>query len=70
MQVFSHGARSLVRSPGFVCSTVLLLGLGVGGVTTIFTLVDHVMLRALPHPSADRLVEVQDSYLAHSGPLW
>jgi predicted permease len=40
---------------------VLLLGLGVGAVTTIFTVVDHLFLRPLPYPSADRLVLVSGS---------
>jgi putative ABC transport system permease protein len=46
---------------------VLLLGLGVGSVTTIFTLVDHVLLRPLPYPMADRLIELQ---YQHSGPTF
>ena len=62
------GVRSLARSPAFVWTVVLLLGLGVGGVTTIFTLVDHVMLRPLPYPGADRLFEVQNG--SHSGLTW
>lgn len=67
-QMCRHGARSLRRSPGFLWSTVLLFGLGVGAVTTVFTLVDHVVLRPLPYPAADRLFEVGDG--GHSGPLW
>ncbi len=55
-----YAARSLGRSPAFTWSTILLLGLGVGAVTTIFTLVDHVMLRPLPYPAADRLVRVEN----------
>ena len=50
--------RGLLRSPAFTWSTVLLLGLGVGAVTTIFTIVDHLFLRSLPYPNADRLVLV------------
>jgi predicted permease len=53
--------RGLLRSPAFTLSTVLLLGLGVGAVTTIFTIVDHLFLRPLPYPSADRLVLVSGS---------
>ncbi len=64
----THAARSLGRSPAFVASVVLLLALGVGSVTTIFTLVDHVMLRPLPYPAASRLFELTQG--SHSGPTW
>jgi predicted permease len=40
----------------------------VGSVTAIFTLVDHVLLRALPYPHAARLFEVQNG--SHSGPVF
>jgi hypothetical protein len=67
-RVVRHALRSLRRSPAFVWSVVLLLGLGVGSVTTIFTLVDHVMLRPLPYPAAARLFTLQNG--SHSGPTW
>lgn len=62
------GARSLRRTPSFTWSVVLLLGLGIGAVTTIFSIVDHVLLRDLPYPDADRLVVVEEG--AHSGPTY
>jgi hypothetical protein len=37
---------------------ILLLGAGVGSVSAIFAVVDHVLLRPLPYPDADRLVVV------------
>ena len=63
-----NAIRSLTRTPSFALSTVLLLGLGVGSVTAIFTLVDHVLLRPLPYPHAERLVKVQNG--SHSGPVF
>jgi predicted permease len=63
-----YGGRSLAQSPSFTWSTVLLLGLGVGAVTTIFSVVDHVVLRPLPYPDAERLVEIQ--FGSHSGPTF
>jgi predicted permease len=39
----------------------LLLGLGIGAVTAMFTVVDHVFLRPLPYPAADRLLRVNGS---------
>jgi predicted permease len=58
--------RGLMRAPSFTWSAVLLLGLGVGAVTTVFTLVDHLFLRPLPYPSAERLIRVQNG--SHSFP--
>jgi macrolide transport system ATP-binding/permease protein len=43
-----HASRGLRRSPGFAAVVVLSLGLGIGGNTAIFTLIDAVMLRMLP----------------------
>jgi predicted permease len=60
--------RTLRKAPGFTLTTVFLLGLGIGSVTTIFTLVDHVFLRALPYPAQERLIVVENG--SHSGPVW
>lgn len=49
------GARSLGRVPGFTLAVVLSLTLGVAGVTAIFTVVNAVIVRALPYPDAERL---------------
>lgn len=57
-----HGARGLAKSPAFAWSAILLIGLGVGSVTTIFTLVDHVLLRPLPYPLSERLFQVQGKH--------
>ena len=57
--------RSLKKSPAFALTSITLIGLGVGAVTTIFTLFDHIMLRPLPYPDADRLVTVEMG--SHSG---
>ena len=48
--------RTLVKSPGFTLVVVLTLALGIGANTAIFTLMDQVMLRALPVREPDRLV--------------
>jgi putative ABC transport system permease protein len=56
--------RTLLKSPVFTVTSVLLIGLGVGAVTTMFTVVDHVLLRPLPYPAADRLITVENG--AHS----
>jgi predicted permease len=48
--------RNLVKRPGFTAIVILVLGLGIGSTTAIFSLVDALLLRALPYPTADRLV--------------
>lgn len=53
-----HAARGLRRAPGFAILATLTLGLGVGAVTTVFTVVDGVLLAPLPYPSSEELVRV------------
>jgi predicted permease len=49
--------RSLKRSPLFTATVVVTLGLGIGATTSIFGVVNAVLLRQLPYPESDRLVE-------------
>ena len=49
------GWRGLRRNPGFAAAVILSLGLGVGGVTAISSIVNAVMLRSLPYANAERL---------------
>jgi predicted permease len=51
-------ARSFVRSPGFTAATLLSLALGIGATTAIYSLVDQVILHALPVREPERLVLV------------
>src|SRR5438270_10070885 len=49
-------ARSFLRSLGFTAATLLSLALGIGAATAIYSLLDQVMLHALPVRNAARLV--------------
>jgi predicted permease len=51
-------ARALLRSPSFTAATALSLALGIGATTAIYSLVDQVMLHALPVREPERLVLV------------
>jgi predicted permease len=53
-----YAARLLVKAPGFSVAAIATLALGIGAATTIFTLVDGVMLRPLPYTDPDRLVAI------------
>jgi predicted permease len=53
-----YSARSLLRSPGFTATTLLSLALGIGATAAIYSLVDQVILHALPVRDPERLVLV------------
>jgi putative ABC transport system permease protein len=53
-----YEARLLLRRPGHAAAAVLMLALGIGANTAVFTLVNGVLLRPLPYPDSGRLVQI------------
>jgi putative ABC transport system permease protein len=53
-----HAWRGLWRTPGFTLAAWLTLGLGIGATTTIFTVVNGVLLRPLPYQDSGRLANI------------
>ncbi len=49
---------TLTRTPAFTLSVILVLALGIGATTAIFSLVDATLLRPLPYAEADRLMMI------------
>jgi putative ABC transport system permease protein len=63
------GLRLLAKSPVFTAVALLTLTLGIGATTTIFTVVNAILIRPLPYKDIDRLVvmrETSPDVLAHS----
>ncbi len=55
-----QGIRTLLKRPGFTAIVLVVLGLGIGSTTAIFSIVDALLLRSLPYPESERLVMVRE----------
>jgi putative ABC transport system permease protein len=63
-----YAVRVLRRSPGFSVAAILIMALGIGANSAMFSLIHAVLLRDLPYPDADRLVRMVER--GNNGPIW
>ena len=62
MSPLRHTLRLLLKTPGFTITAILILGLGIGTNTAIFSAIDSVILKPLPYPDPGSLVQIFLTY--------
>ena len=62
-----YGTRTLLRSPEFAIVSVLVMALGIGATTSLFTMVRAVLLRPLPFRDSGKLVMLYEHYRQNKG---
>jgi putative ABC transport system permease protein len=60
-QDLRYAVRTLARAPGFTTVAILVLALGIGANTAVFSVTDYVLIRQLPFPSPDRLMTLWET---------
>ena len=70
MRTLRYAIRQLAATPGFTAVAVLIVAIGIGASTAMFSTVDAVVLRPLALPDADRLVAVYETNLERNVPFF
>jgi putative ABC transport system permease protein len=65
IQDLRYALRQLRKSPGFACTAVAILALGIGGTTAIFSTINPILFEPLPYPNAGRIMMI--SYAGEDG---
>ena len=61
-----HSTRSLLGSPGFTLTAILMVTIGIGANVAVFTLANFVLVRPLPFPEPERLMKVWEKHPGYS----
>jgi len=61
-QDLRYGLRMLQSKPGFTLAAILTLALGIGANTAVFSVIDALLIKALPFADGERLVHVYNTY--------
>ena len=61
LQDLRYGLRTILKDPGFALVAILTLALGIGANSTLFSVVDGILLRPLPFPDPGRLVALWEN---------
>jgi predicted permease len=56
-----HAARWLLANPGFTAVSLIVLALGIGATTAIFSVIDGVLLKPLPYPHSEQLISLRQT---------
>jgi putative ABC transport system permease protein len=63
-----HSLRLLRRAPGFALAVIVILGIGIGTNSALFSALDHIVIRPLPYANPDRLAMLWEDFSAFGVP--
>src|SRR5262252_9207795 len=63
-----HSLRLLRKAPGFAAAVIVILALGIGANSALFTVIDRTVIRPLPYANPDRLMMVWEDFSAFGAP--